>query len=486
MKLPIGAGVVLSATVFNPWVRPMTKTYPLLLLLLSAVVLTANPDRPLAIVGGTVLDVSAFGTSNHDVADTTVLIRGGRIEAVGPRGSVQIPKDARVLDAAGAFIVPGLSDVYATVNNQGQANALLYSGVTSIVGINEPGGRRGRLFLNASPSPRVWRMETITGYDPGPLPEGQRTVQDLLSKGRRLSDAELREQVDGLTRNGVKVLHLYYTLSPDQVRVVAGRARARGLATIGELGATTYPEAINAGVMAFVHTSRYSLELAPRELRDQVAKAPFGSPRRAFYEFLAGMGTADPRLASYAKVLASGRTALIPTLAMNYLQLPGHRNPWKEEAASLLDPKDIHLPADPETGEQVRPADVVRDGFPPGSEERLPVIESVYCRAGATYLAGSGTTAFGTMPGISLHIELEMLVKACLTPRQALAAATANVGELFEWPTVGQVKPGRDADLLVLDADPTRDIGNLKRIRYVVLTGEVIDREALLRVGARR
>jgi hypothetical protein len=326
-------------------------------------------------------------------------------------------------------------------------------------------------------------MESITGYDPGALPEGQRTVADLLSKGRRLSDGELREQVDRLARSGVKVVHLYYTLSPDQVRVVAGRARAQGLATIGELGATTYPDAIGAGVMAFVHTSRYSLELAPPELRDQVAKAPFGPPRRLYYEFLAGVREDDPALVRYAKVLAAGRSALIPTLAMNYLQLPGHRNPWKEPAASLLDPKDIHLPADPETGEQTRPADVVRDGFPPGAEQHLPVIESAYCRAGATYLAGSGTTAFGTMPGISLHIELEMLVKACLTPRQGLAAATANVGRVFAWQSVGQVKPGYNADVLVLDGDPTRDIANLKRIRTLVLDGTVIDREALLPLG---
>jgi hypothetical protein len=464
----------------------MTKTSLLLLLFLSAVVLTASPDHPLAIVGGTVVDVSAFGSSHHDLADAIVLIRGGRIEAVGPRRSVPIPKDAQVLDAAGAFIVPGLSDVYATINNQRQANAFLYMGVTSIVGLDEPGGRRGRLFLDASPGPRVWRLETIIGYDPGALPEGQRTVPDLMSKGRGLSDAELREQVDGSARRGVKVLHLYYTLSPDQVRVVAARARARGLATIGELGATTYPQAIDAGVMAFVHTSRYSLELAPPALRDEVAKAPFGPPRRQYYEFLANVSEDDPRLARYARVLATGRTALIPTLAMNYLDLPGHRNPWKEPAAVLLDPKDIHLPANPETGERAQPADAVRDGFPSGATERLQVIESCYCKAGVKYLAGSGTDAFGTMPGISLHIELEMLVKACLTPRQALAAATANVGELFEWPTVGQVKPGYDADLLVLDADPTRDIGNLKRIRHVVLAGEAIDREALLRVGARR
>ena len=353
----------------------MKTTRAPLLLLLAAVVLSASPEPPLAIVGGTVVDVSASGTSSRDVADATVLIRGGRIEAVGPRRNVPIPKDARVLDAKGAFIVSGLSDVYATINNQGQASAFLYMGVTSIVGLNDP-TRRGRLFLGASPSPRVWRMESITGYDPGGLPPGQRTVSDLLSKGRRLSDGELREQVDGLARSGVKVAHLYYTLSPDQVRVVARRARAQGLASIGELGATTYPDGISAGVMAFVHTSRYSLGLAPRELRDQVARAPFGPPRRQYHEFLAGVRDDDPALARYAKVLAAGRTALIPTLAMNYLQLPGHRNPWKEPAASLLDPKDIHLPADPETGEQTRPADVVRDGFPPGAEERLPAIES--------------------------------------------------------------------------------------------------------------
>ena len=307
-----------------------------------------------------------------------------------------------------------------------------------------------------------------------------------MTKGRRLSDAELRDEVDRLARQNVKVLHLYYTLAPDQVRVVAARARERGLATIGELGATTYPQAIGAGVMAFVHTSRYSLELAPPALRDEVAKAPFGPPRLQYYEFLANVPEDDPGLARYARVLATGRTALIPTLAMNYLDLPGHRNPWKEPAAVLLDPKDIHLPANPETGERAQPADAVRDGFPPGAVLRLQAIESCYCKAGAKYLAGSGTTAFGTMPGIALHIELEMLVKACLTPREALAAATANVGEFFKWRTVGQVKPGYDADLLVLDADPTRDIGNLKRIRHVVLAGEVIDREALLRASARR
>lgn len=450
-------------------------------LLLLGPIVHAQPEGPLVLAGGTIIDVSASGRRAHDVRDAIVVIRDGTIESVGARASVRIPENSRVIDVAGAFVVPGLHDVFATVNTQGQANAYLYMGVTSIVGLDEPGGRRGPLFLGAKPGPRVHRLESLTGYDESRLPPAERTIYDLTTRGRRLSDDELRAEIARLAADGVKVLLLYYTLGPDQVRVAAARARDLGLATIGELGATTYPEAIEAGVMAFVHTSRYSLELAPPALRDEVAKAPFGPPRQRFYEFLAGLDADGPAVARYAKVLASGPTGLIPTLAMNYLELPGHRNPWTEPAAALLDPRDIHLPANPVTGQQERPDNAVRDGFPPGATAKLHALEARYCRAGAKYLAGSGTDAFGTMAGISLHIELEMLVNACLTPRQALAAATSNVGEVFAWSGVGQVKAGYEADLLVLDADPVADITNLKRIRHVMLKGRLVDRQALLR-----
>ena len=458
----------------------MPRVSALVCLLCAAALAAQVPSRPLALVGGTVIDVSGFGRATRDLADAVVVVEGDRIAGVGPKGRVQVPDGARVIDVAGTFIVPGLNDVFATVNNQAQANAFLYMGVTGLVGLDEPGGRRGPLFLGARPGPRVYPLDDVTGYDASGLPPEKRTVYDLTTLGRRLTAAELRAEIDRLDASGVKVLLLYYTLSPDQVRLVASYARQRGLATIGELGATTYPEAIDTGVMAFVHTSRYSLELAPPALRAEVAKAPFGPPRRRFYEHLTAVRDDDPTLQRYAKTLAAGRTALIPTLAMNYLELPGHANPWRKPVAVLLDPRDIHLPADRETGEQTRAENSVRDAFPPGAAARLQNIEAAYCRAGATYLAGSGTDAFGTMAGISLHIELEMLVKACLTPRQALAAATGNVGTVFGWPRVGQVKPGFDADLLVLDADPALDVANLQRIRHVVRGGEVIDRARLL------
>ena len=84
------------------------------------------------------------------------------------------------------------------------------------------------------------------------------------------------------------------------------------------------------------------------------------------------------------------------------------------------------------------------------------------------------------MPGISMHTELELLVRLGLTAREALAAATSNYSERFGWRELGLVEAGRRADLLILAADPTIDIANTRKIRSVILGGAVIDRAALL------
>jgi hypothetical protein len=296
-----------------------------------------------------------------------------------------------------------------------------------------------------------------------------------------LSTDQVLAQVDEAARSGVRVLLLHYRLTPSQTRAVARRARQAGLATIGELGATRYAEAIEAGIDAFVHTSRYSLELASEEMRKAITLEPFGSPRTRYYEYLARLDPDSTVVARWGERLAHSKVALIPTLSLYYLDLPGHANPWNEPIARILDPKDIHLPADRVTGKPPP-----SPGVPEGLSQNVLRLEQRYQRAGARYLAGSGTSAFGTLPGISLHNELRMLVELGLTPRQALAAATREVGEVFGWPRTGLVKAGYEADLVVLDADPVSDIRNLSRIRMVILRGEPIDRDALLTSAAAR
>jgi len=424
---------------------------------------------PLALVGGTVVDVSDFGRSADDLPDAVVLVRGDRIAAVGRRGEVTVPPDARVIDAAGGFVVPGLVDAFAGMNSQAQANAYLYMGVTSIVGVE--GTRRGPLFTAARPGPHVYPLAMAgVRFDAG---TGTAAV---------LSREETRRELDERRRDGVKVILVYYPLPPERTAEIARAARARGLATMGELGATPYAEAARAGIQAFVHTSRYSLPLAPEGMRAAVAAQPFGPPKLEFYRFLIGLDPDAPGVADYARLLGGSEAGLIPTLSLEYLDLPGHRNPWKEPAAAILDPEGIHLPADPATGERPGRPEAGADAFPEGLAGALLALEARYARAGARYLAGSGTSAFGTMPGISLHTELELLVRIGLTPRQALAAATGNVEAVLGWTGMGQVKPGYRADLVVVAKSPVADVAHLREIRHVVLNGEMIDRDGLLGV----
>jgi imidazolonepropionase-like amidohydrolase len=79
-----------------------------------------------------------------------------------------------------------------------------------------------------------------------------------------------------------------------------------------------------------------------------------------------------------------------------------------------------------------------------------------------------------------MHTELELLVRLGLSPREAIAAATNNYALQFGWNELGQVTPGRRADILVVDADPTANIWNARRISGIVMDGNVVDREALL------
>ena len=113
---------------------------------------------------------------------------------------------------------------------------------------------------------------------------------------------------------------------------------------------------------------------------------------------------------------------------------------------------------------------------------RLWQINQTIFSAFPHYLAGSGADAMGSMSGVSEHTELELLVRLGLSPREALAAATNNYSLEFGWHELGLIAPGRRADILVLDADPTANIWNVRRISTLIFDGRVIDRQSLLHV----
>ena len=419
------------------------------------------PGEILALVGGTVVDTSNWGRSEVDIENAVVLVVGDTIDQVGVSGTLPVPSSAGVIDTTGKYIVPGLVDGFAAINNQSYANAYLYSGVTSLIAVS--GGRRGDLFTASDPGPHLAILDSV-GYSRGSL-------------------SEHLESTEAIADQGVSILLLMYKLTPEQLPAVTQRAKELGMGTIGELGYSSYADGIAAGIDAFVHTTRYSLGLAPPEMVRGVAEQPFSddldSPKWQYYKWLSLLSPYDERLSGHAALLAADSVSLMPTFGLLYLDLPSAENPWDEPIASILDPQDINNPADPGTGlhdndsaHQIAYSALARSEY---------ILEEAYFRAGARYLAGSGTDVWGTMPGISLHHELEALVRIGHSPRQAIAAATSNFESTFgNWGKVGQVRTGYKADLLVLDHDPRQAVENLKSIHTLILAGEVLDRSALL------
>jgi hypothetical protein len=485
LRPALGAGA--AREVFRT-VTMRIKVLGIVVAVLAATVMpqtaAAEPEK-IAIVGGTLVDVSDYGRSTNDITNAVVLIDDGKITAVGTASTVAIPPDAKRIDATGTFLVPGLIDGFGALRTQGFASAYLYEGVTTVYVATGPatggGDHESNVMRSASPSPRLFLGAPMTGYsetgaDPSDKPMTEHRLHDV-----RLSEAQLRARVDHLADEGFRGVTISYDVWPDQVDTIVAEANRRGLATIGELGFTSYAYAVRGGVGAFVRNDQYLSELAPTSAK--LARADNSQAAPAVVRALCTIDPASSVVKDYGDQLAHAHTALMPTLSLeataDLLDIP---SPWKAKSSALIKATDLDAPVDPATGESgfllTLPADrrwrVRQCAF------HKELLDGQLYSAGAKFLAGSNAPTFGIMPGSGLHLELTLLHRIGLSPREALAAATSNYADVYGWHDVGRIEPGRVADLLLLDVDPRTDVSAVDHIHTLVFKGEVVDRDALL------
>jgi len=458
----------------------------------------ASPSAPVVLAGGTVIDVSDWGHSARDIPDAIVVIREGRITDVGLPGQVAIPKGARLIDCSGKFLIPGLVDGFAGMNSQAQARADLYMGVTTVVARADY--QRGFIDASAHPGPHVYLIDSIGVTDNWSLlarhPEWVSKLREAAHPDE-LSPEDTARQMADTKQLGTRVLLLTPHLTAANSQWIIGRAHEMGFVTYGIFVSTPYRVGVEAGVDALVHMDRYDLGVIPDELQRPLVDDPDGPSANTAYDYSERVPPTDIHLREYARFLAAHHAALMPTFSLYYVELPGHRNLWKEPAASLLDPGRMFDPTDSETGDMVFPLPAWTRHLPAMGQRwmeeneqkkagltalRLWRINETIFSAFPHYLAASGADAMGTMPGISMHTELELLVRLGLTPREALAAATNNYALQFNWNELGLIAPGRRADILVVDGNPAANIWNARRISTIILDGEPLDRDALLRL----
>ncbi|MFH8902153.1 amidohydrolase family protein [Streptomyces coeruleorubidus] len=335
-------------------------------------------------------------------------------------------------------------------------------------------------------SPIVDGAPSLWAADVGPTIE----VRDV---------AEARRAVRRVKREGADFVKVYSRLSREAYFAIADEARRQGIPHLGHCPDTVrIAEASATGHRTIEHlhalllaTSRHEKEIRRRlaavriDPRDPSSLSRYHSWFQQVHplEWRAVQGYDRDRAVALFRSLAADGTAIVPTLSVHRTlelpdDVPSRVEEWKYLPAWQVESWPDQLAA--LTGERTPEQDrQIRRIF----AHRLRLVSELH-GAGVRLAAGTDTGTGYLVPGFALHDELALLVAAGLTPAEALRAATRDAARTLGLPAVGTVARGQAADLLVLDADPLRDIRNTRRIHGVVVDGRWIPPEERRRLLA--
>ncbi len=441
------------------------------------------PSLPLAVAGVTVIDVRDGSRTRH----ATIVIDAGRITAVGASALLRIPPGARVLNARGKYVIPGLWDLHTHIQNQRDLDVFFPLLVAhGILGIRDTGGLLPREFRELGKRhqyvPHVVACGTAVD---GPAPAG-------------VADAAI---VDSLADQGVDYIKVLSMLPRERFLAIVARAKQRGLHVAGHVPiAVTAAEASDAGLRTMEHLDEILLNISSRETELRAARLAALSGRTTFVDqvLIQAFPPIEPFLSDWSDAKASAlfkkfvanHTWQTPTLELYRVwgaALGDDPLFWKNPNLAFM-PKDWRDSWRPERSQFLsgvppseRPGVILR--MKAWYRSQLDVVLRMHA-AGVGFLAGTDVSQWNFMvPGASLHDELARFVEAGLSPLEALQTATINPAQyLGITDSAGTIAPGKRADFLVLDSDPTVNIANAKRISAVVLGGRLLDRTELNRM----
>ena len=422
---------------------------------LSAPAAAGQNAPPLAIRDVTVID----GRGGPALAGMTVLIRNGRIDAVGPATDVEIPAGTQVVEGAGAFLIPGLWDLHTHLSKM-RSPALPQLVASGVLSVRDAGGDMPEL--------QRWKAEIRAGARSGPrilmagpyLESPSNVLRVLLAntvepeeRTRIAVDgpAHAAQVVDSIARAGVDFVKVRTWRDLETFRAIAEAADAHGLPLAAHVFGLP-PEILREGLVTSIE---HFMEVPEEWTREE---------RLAFYADLAERGTA---------VVAN-----IVTVTENLLVMPDTLAAIADSAEGL----SAFVLAD------------WREQIEEGSEESVRGWRSYYPtvvgalremrEAGIRVLPGSDLAVAGMFPGSSLHQNLALMVEEIgFSPSEAIVAATRQAAEFTGVAdSLGSIEPGMIADLVLLDADPLADITNTSRVAAVVQGGRLLDRAALDRL----
>ena len=420
-------------------------------------------DPTFAITNVRVVD----GTGVAAAADQVVVVSDGRIRAIGSASEVQVPAGALVIDGEGHTVIPGIVGMHDHIfypAGSGHYNTLEYSaprlylaaGVTTIrtTGSLEPYaemGLRDAIQAGEVPGPR---MHVTSPYLEG---RGAFTFQMHELSGPE----EARRMVAYWADTGVDDFKAYTNITHDQLAAAIEEIHARGMKITGHLCSIGFREAAEVGIDNLEHGLLVNTEFHPQKEPDDCPSS------RVNRETLLSLDVEGEEIQGTIRALVEAGVAITSTLPVYEISVPG-RPPVNQGVLQAMAPdaRESYLTRRAMIG--------AGSGSTAGEALALEMaFERAFVREGGLLLAGPDPTGYGgVLPGFGNHREIELLVEAGFTPLEAIKIATYN-GALYlgELDRIGTLEVGKQADMVLVQGDPSSDISDIRRVVTVFKDG---------------
>jgi Amidohydrolase family len=463
--------------------------------LLVATVTVAQTQKAPDVVDFVTVDAPTFvlnhvrvidGTGAAAKEDQAVVIANGKIQSIGPAGSVQIPQGAQQMDRFGYTVIPGLV---------GMHDHLYY---TDSAAVQRAGGRLGEpgLFVAEIPytAPRLYlaagvtTMRTTGSLEPytdlkvknridanlmpgpsidatAPYLEGAPTIFAQMHELTGPDDA--KRMVDYWAAEGMTSYKAYMNITREELGVAIEAAHAHKMKLTGHLCSVTWPEAVALGIDDLEHGPVFA------DTEFVADKKPDVCPQGGAMAW-AKQDVSGAQVQELIHNLVSHHVAVTSTLPVFEAGVPGRPKLQRR----MLDA----MSAESAQSYLTLRASVSLDSPMTSLMRKEMDFELTFAKAGGLLLAGPDPTGNGgVLPGFGDQREIELLVEAGFTPVEAIHVGTEN-GAIYlgQQGRIGTLVPGKQADLVLIKGDPSKSIDEIENVETVFKSGVGYDSKKLI------
>ncbi len=413
------------------------------------------------------------GTGGQARENQTLVIRDGSIAAVGDDGRVAVPEGATVVDLTGKSVIPGLVMVHehfyyptgpGVYGQLGESFSRLYlaGGVTTM---RTGGNVNGFMDLNM-------KRLVDAGQKPGPAIDATAPYlngPNTFIQMRTLKGPEdARKQVAYWADEGATSLKTYMQITRAELAAAINEAHRRGMKVTGHLCSVTYAEAAGLGIDNLEHGFFAATDFVADKKPDECPGQGRGQ------QTIAALDENGAPFKGLVKTLIDRKVALTSTLTVFETYTPGRPKP---PGLDVLTPQLREQFEENFARTAKNQSSIYPTLFPKGM-----ALERAFARAGGLLIAGTDPTGGGgVIPGFANQRQVELLVDAGFTPLEAISISTLNGAKyLGSDAKIGTIAAGKQADLVVIDGDPSRAIADIRKVETVFKHGIGFDPAKLI------